>query len=239
MKLKFISLLILISLISCKEENVQLPKSNVSVMTEIYDHSPIYMFYRESENDTLAEINTKNKIGTTNWIFNVDKRLPIHAIIPEISKLQHKKKNGMHKKEGTINVFSYADSLHKNLAFLPFTDVKYFYDKDFSKFYIKDHAELYMAYNNLTVNFKKSGEVTVDGHKIEREELADYLKEFSEFMSDGRKTILHLNFDKYLTYNDYIQNKLFLWQITSEVIQLSSYEFIYDETKLPDCGCEL
>lgn len=228
-----------LSLISCKKEEVMLPKSNVSVMTEMYDHSPIYMFFREERKDTLAEINTKNKIGTTNWVFNIDKRLPLHAIIPSIAELQLKKKDGMHKKEGTINVFSYADSLKQNLAFFPFTDVRYFYDKDFSKFYIKDNAELYMSYNNFTINFKKNGKVTVDGHAIEKEELVSYIKDFSDFMSDGKPTILHLNFDKYLTFNDYIQNKLMLWQITSENIQFSSYEFIYDETKLPECGCEL
>lgn len=236
---KYIVLLATLILFSCKQEEVQLPKSNVSVMTEIYDHSPIYMFYREEGEDTLAEINAKNRIGSTNWIFNIDKRLPLHAIIPEIYKLQEKKKDGMHKKDGTINVYSYADSLNQNLAFLPFNDVRYFYDKDFSKFYIKDHAELYMAYNNYTINFKKNGKVTVDGHAIEKEELASYIKDFSDFMSDGKPTILHLNFDKYLTFDDYIQNKILLWKITSENLQISSYEFIYDETKLPDCGCEL
>ena len=236
---KLIISILFLSLFSCKQEEVMLPKSNVSVMSEIYDHSPIYMFFRVEENDTLAEINTKNKIGTTNWIFNIDKRLPLHAIIPEIHKLQEKKKDGMHKKEGTINVFSYADSLHQNLAFLPFTDVKFLYDKDFSKFYIKDHADLYMTYNNFTINFKKNGKVTVDGHPIEKDDLVNYIKDFTEFMNDGKPTILHLNFDKHLTFNDYLQNKLMMWRITSNFVQISSYEFIYDESKLPDCGCEL
>ena len=236
---KLIISILFLSLFSCKQEEVMLPKCNVSVMSEIYDHSPIYMFFRVEENDTIAEINTKNKIGTTNWIFNIDKRLPLHAIIPEIYKLQLKKKDGMHKKEGTINVFSYADSLHQNLAFLPFTDVRYFYDKDFSKFYIKEHADLYISYDNFTINFKRNGKVTVDGHAIEKEELVSYIKDFHDFMSDGKPIILHLNFDKHLTFNDYIQNKLMLWKITSDKIQFSSYEFIYDESKLPDCGCEL
>ena len=236
---KILISILFLSLFSCKQEEVMLPKSNVSAITEIYDHSPIYMFYREEGKDTLAEVNTKNKIGTTNWVFNIDKRLPLHAIIPEIALLQEKKKTGMHKKDGTTNVFSYADSLHQNLAFLPFTDVKYFYDKDFSKFYIKDNAELYKNFNPFTINFKKNGKVTVDGHEIDKKELVAYLKDFSDFMSNGKPTILHLNFDKYLTYGDYIQNKLLLWQITSENVQFSSYEFIYDETKLPECGCEL
>lgn len=236
---KILISILFLSLFSCKQEEVLLPKSNVSAITEIYDHSPIYMFYREEGKDTLAEVNTKNKIGTTNWIFNIDRRLPLHAVIPEIANLQDKKKNGMHKKEGTINVFSYADSLHQNLAFLPFTDVQYFYDTEFSKFFIKKKAELYMPYNNFTINFRKDNTITIDGHEIDREELAPYIQDFSDFMSEGKNTILHLNFDKHLTFNEYLQNKLMLWKITSDRIQISSFEFIYDETKLPECGCEL
>lgn len=236
---KYIVLAATLSLFSCKQEDVQLAKADVSVLTDIQDHSPIYLFFREKEKDTVAEINRNNTIGTTNWIFNIDKRLPLHAIIPDLIKLQDKKKNGMHKKEGTINVFSYADSLHQNLAFLPFTDVQYFYDSEFSKFFIKKKAELYMPYNNFTINFRKDNTITIDGHEIDREELAPYIQDFSDFMSEGKNTILHLNFDKHLTFNQYLQNKLMLWKITSERIQISSYEFIYDETKLPECGCEL
>lgn len=225
--------------VSCKKEDVQLPKADASVMKEIHDHSPIYMFFRTEENDTIAEVNKKNSISTTNWIYNIDKRLPLHAIVPQIKELQYKKKNASHKKEGAIDVFSYADSIGNNLAFLPFTDVKYLYDDKFSKFYIKEHAELYMNYNNFTLNFNKNNTITVDGNDIERTELVDFIKEFSDFMSEGKPTILHLNFDKHLTFDQYVKNKIMLWQLTSDKIQFSSYEFIYDEAKLPECGCKL
>ncbi|WP_179948681.1 hypothetical protein [Flavobacterium sediminis] len=234
-----IILISLLGLISCKQEDVQLPKSDLSVQKEIYDHSPVYLFFRVEGKDTIAKINRKNTIGTTNWIFNIDKRLPLHAVIPEVQQLQEKKKNGMHKREDAVNVYSYADSIGKNLAFLPFTDVQYFYDKDFSKFYIKEHAELYQAYNNLTINFNKENEITIDGNGIDREEFVPFVRDFADFMSDGKNTIIHLNFSKYLTYEQYIQNKILAWQLTSDRIQLSSYEFVYDEKKLPECGCKL
>ena len=51
--------------------------------------------------------------------------------------------------------------------------------------------------------------------------------------------MLHLNFDKNLTYGDYIKNKILAWQATNEKVQLSSFEFIYDEKQLPECGCKL
>ena len=225
--------------LSCKKEDVLLPQTNVAVMTTIEDHSPIYLFFDEKDQDTLVEVNAKNSISTTNWIFNIDKRLPLDLIIPEIKALQSQKKRSSHTNEEAINVFSYSDSVTKTLAFLPFTDVQYKFDKDFSKFYIKEHADLYIDYFNLTVNFNKANQITVDGNEIEREEFVAYIKDFADFMSNGKTTIIHLNFDKHLTYNEYIQNKVLAWQLTSEIIQLSSYEFIYDEELLPDCGCTL
>lgn len=225
--------------VSCKKEDVQLPKANVSVLKELTDHSPIYMFYEIDGKDTIAKVNKNNSISTTNWVFNIDKRLTLDKVIPQIKLLQEKKKRSSHKKEGAINVFSYADSIGKNLAFLPFTDVQFKFDKDFSKFFIKKHAEAYMPYHNFTVNFNKDNKITVDGNDIEREELVFFLKDFSEFMSEGKTTILHLNFDKNLTYGEYLENKVLVWQLNSSLIQISSYEFIYDTKKLPECGCKL
>ncbi|NHN24796.1 hypothetical protein FIA58_003820 [Flavobacterium jejuense] len=238
-KVLLVSVLLLPILQSCKKEDVLLPQTNVSVMTTIEDHSPIYLFYEANGKDTLVEVNAKNSISTTNWIFNIDKRLSLGLIIPEIKVLQSKKKRSGHTNEEAINVFSYSDSITKSLAFLPFTDVQYKYDKDFSKFYIKEHTDLYIDYFNLTVNFNKQNQITVDGNEIEREEFVAYIKDFADFMSNGKTTIIHLNFDKHLSYNEYIQNKVLAWQLTSDKIQLSSYEFIYDKELLPECGCTL
>lgn len=238
--MKKISLLLIVFFVfSCKKEDVQLAKANVSITKNITDYSPIYFFFDVEEKDTSARVNKNNSISTTNWVFNIDKRLPLGLVIPVIMKLQEKKKNSSHKKEGAINVFSYADSLGGNLAFLPFTDVQYKFDKEFSKFFIKDNASVYMAYQNLTINFNKNNTITVDGNDIEREEFIAFIKDFVDFTSEGKTTILHLNFDKHLTFDQYIQNKILAWQLTSELIQLSSYEFVYDAAKLPECGCKL
>jgi len=154
-------------------------------------------------------------------------------------ELQDKKKSSSHSKTGTMNVFTYSDSVAKNLAFFPFTDVEFKYSKHFSKFFIKKHAEHYRNYHNFTVNFNKDNKITVDGNDISREEFIDFIKEFAEFTSDGKITMLHLNFDNRLTYDQYIQNKILAWKATNNEIQLSSFEFVYDEKKLPECGCKL
>ena len=51
--------------------------------------------------------------------------------------------------------------------------------------------------------------------------------------------MLHLNFDKNLSYGAYLNNKILAWKATNHKVQLSSFEFIYDEKQLPECGCKL
>ena len=231
---KGILIVALFSLFACGEKEVKLPQAELSVMKDIEDHSPIYMFFDlKNEKDTLVEVNKKNSISSTNWVFNIDKRLPLKLVIPEVMKLQEKKANSSHAREGSINVFIYSDSVAKNLAFFPFTEVQFKFDKDFSKSFIKRHADQYMKYHNFTVNFKKGNAITIDGLEVGNREFVAFVKEFSDFSQDGKMVMLHLNFDKELTYGDYIQNKILAWQATNEKVQLSSYEFIYDEKQLP------
>ncbi|HQZ25849.1 MAG TPA: hypothetical protein PLD18_11170 [Flavobacterium sp.] len=125
--MKYFCLLILFVLLSCgNKEDILLPKSNVTIISNVVDHSPIYIFFRTKGKDTLAEVNRKNSIISTNWILNIDKRLPLRLVIPEVIKLQEKKRAEVaHKNELAENYYSYADSIGKNMAFLPFTKVYY------------------------------------------------------------------------------------------------------------------
>jgi predicted small lipoprotein YifL len=129
--MKYLSLIVLFVLMSCgNKEDILLPKSDKTIVSNMEDHSPIYIFFRTKEKDTLAEVNRKNSIITTNWIFNIDKRLPLRIVIPEVMKLQDKKrKEKAHKNEKAENYYSYADSIGKNMAFIPFTKVYYKLEK--------------------------------------------------------------------------------------------------------------
>lgn len=236
---KIVLIIIAFALISCKKENVQLPKAYKTVLKDIQDHSPVYMFFRVKEKDTIIEVNRQNTISTTNWIYNIDKRLTLKLVIPEVMKLQEKKRNSSHKKEGAIDVFSYADSIGKNLAFLPFTALNYKFDNEFSKFYVTENGKVYLPFQNFSINFNKKNKITVDGNDIERNELIEFLKDFVPFTSQGKMALLHLNFEENLTYNQYIQNKILLQEVINDSIAFSPIEFIYDTKKLPECGCKL
>jgi hypothetical protein len=203
--MKYFSLILLFVLFSCgNKESVLLPKSNVTIVSNVVDHSPIYIFFRTKGKDTLAEVNKKNEIISTNWIFNIDKRLPLRLVIPEVMKLQEKKRNEVaHKNELAENYYSYADSIGKNLAFLPFTKVYYKMEKPTFSF---------------IVFFSKKNEIFVDGTPGTREELKHFLNSFKD-----KTKIIRFGFDENMSYGTYIQNEIFIQSLKIE----NKEEFIY------------
>ncbi len=183
----------------CWKENVLLPKSNATIVKDLQDISPVYLFFRTDGKDTLVEVNRRNTISTTNWIFNIDKRLPLRLVIPEIIKLQIKRKNGMHENPAAGNYYSYADSIGKNLAFLPFTKVNYKTEQP----------------RSAVVFFSKGGEWKIDNRILNELELREYLKTNSNLI---------FGFDKNISYGSYIQQKVFLESLK---VENNNSEFIY------------
>ena len=204
--MKYFSLLVLFIIFSCgNKEDILLPKSNTTIAKNVVDHSPIYIFFRIKEKDTLAEVNRKNSIISTNWIFNIDKRLPLRLVIPEVMKLQQKKREEKaHKNEKAQNYYSYADTIGKNLAFFPFTKVFYKLEKPKS---------------GIIIFFTKSNEVLVNNVIIKKDELQEYL---NKLPSDKLKDHVFC-FDKDLSFGSYIQDKIF---IESLELPKSKFEFV-------------
>lgn len=189
--MKYFCLIILFLMISCgNKEDILLPKSNVTIVSVVVDHSPIYIFFRTKGKDTLAEVNRKNSIISTNWILNIDKRLPLRLVIPEVMKLQEKKRNSAHKNELAENYFSYADSIGKKMAFLSFTKVYYKMDKPMFSF---------------VVFFSRKNEIYVDGTLGTREELKQFLNSFKD-----KTKMIRFGFDEDMSYETYIQNEIFI-----------------------------
>lgn len=190
--MKWCTLIFLFILFSCgNKEDILLSKSNVTLVSDLKDHSPIYIFFRIKGKDTLAEVNRKNAIISTNWILNIDKRLPLRLVIPEVMKLQEKKRSEVtHKNELAENYYSYADSIGKNMAFLPFTKVYYKLEKPKYSF---------------IVFFSKKNEIFVDGTPSTREELKHFLNSFKD-----KTKIIRIGFDENMSFETYIQNEIFI-----------------------------
>lgn len=194
--MKYLSLIAFFLIFSCgNKEDILLPKSNRTVVSDVQDHSPIYIFFRIKDKDTLAELNRKNSIISTNWILNIDKRLPLKLVIPIVMKLQDKKREEKaHKNEKAENYYAYADSIGKNMSFIPFTSVYYKMEKPFS--------------GNPRISFYKD-KIQVNDFLVSKAMLQDYLNN----MQIENDIPFILCFDKNSSYGSYIQNKIFIKSI--------------------------
>lgn len=206
--MKYLSLIVLFVLMSCgNKEDILLPKSDITIVSNIEDHSPIYIFFRTNDKDTLAEVNRKNSIITTNWIFNIDKRLPLRIVIPEVMKLQDKKrKEKAHKNEKAENYYSYADSIGKNMAFISFTKVFYKMEKPIGSI----------------IYFDKNNEILIENNVIKREKIKEM---FTTILPKKLANNFIFMFDKNMSYGMYIQNKVFIESLKLKI--MNKEEYIY------------
>ncbi|PVX47276.1 hypothetical protein C8C85_3208 [Flavobacterium sp. 103] len=205
--MKYLFGIVLLLSISCgNKEDILLPKADRTIVKEVVDLSSIYIFFRVRGKDTLAEVNRKNSIITTNWILNIDKRLPLRLVIPEVIKLQQRKREEKeHRNELAQNYYSYADSIGKNLAFIPFTNVYYMTEK---------------PKNGTVVFFTKDGVIMVNNELVSKN---DFQKVISN--SNGKLKKIRYCFDKNCNYGSYIQNKVLIHSV--ELKNVISEEFVY------------
>ncbi|WP_433829719.1 hypothetical protein [Flavobacterium anhuiense] len=210
--MKYFTLLFCLLIFSCgKKQDVLLPKSNVSIVKDVQDHSPVYIFFKKEGKDTIADLNRKSAIISTNWIVNIDKRLPLKLVIPQVMKMQEKKRSEkMHQNEESENYYSYADSVGKNLAFLPFTKVIYKMEKP--------------TVGSFVVYFKKGKKQVFMGNQEIK--VSEILKQFYSIKFEKVPDLVFL-FDKDMTYEEYIQYKILLQKDVTFNLDTLPIEFIF------------
>jgi hypothetical protein len=236
---KAIFLLIVFTIISCTEKEVQLAEVASAEVKTVLDFSPIYVFYDTTKSDSTV-LNSNNSIGNTHWVVHIDKRLSLKQVLPHIKKLQAKRKgDSPHKKEGFTNLFSVSDTTAQTLRFIDFTSVEYSKNNEFSKFYIKDHPEKYKDIFPFTINFNREDVITVNGNLVEREEFKAFIQDYVPFVTEGKNALLYANFDEHLSFQQYITNLQLVKEAVSNKIQLAPLQFVYNFDLLPDCDCDL
>ncbi|NRT15473.1 hypothetical protein HNP99_001830 [Flavobacterium sp. 28A] len=209
--MKYSIIIVFLFLFSCgNKEDILLPKAYHTIVGDVQDHSPIYIFFRTKDSDTIAELNRKNSIISTNWILNIDKRLPLKLVVPEVIKLQTKKREEVaHKNELAENYYAYADSIGRNMAFIPFTNVYYNMEKPLKE--------------GLIFYFKKgSDSVLVNSTNIKRTEILNYMNRLKFEVSP---TIV-LAFDKNMSFQEYVSTKVIIRELDSFTKETPE-EFIY------------
>lgn len=209
--------LITLFLWSCGNEKViQLPEVQHAKISEILDVSPAYIFYNETQPDSV-ELNRKNLIISTNWLFNVDKRLTLEQAIPKIKFLQDKKRNAkMHKNEAAKNYYTCNDTSIKNLGFIEFTDINYIEETN--------------PKNNSIIAINSLNDITIQHQdlKLPRVEIDDLIIQLeNNFSKNEENIILTLHLNKQLIFQDYITVKNKLQNLNFETIVIDNNEYIF------------
>lgn len=219
MKLNFVFLCLLV-LCSCGNEKVlELPEINHSEISEINDVSPGYLFYDETQTDSI-ELNRKNLIVSTNWLINVDKRLSLKQVIPKIKFLQDKKNNSSHKNENARNYYTCHDLSRKTLGFIDFTEVVYTEEDSI----VKDSK------NKLLARFDVNHDVLIsrshDGALLFKSTRKKWLEGLKTI--DSTETLVCLGFHANLSFQEYISCKSELQNKTFKHLKFSKKEFLYN-----------
>jgi biopolymer transport protein ExbD len=229
MKHLFYSLLFIFICACGKEKIVQLPEISHSKISTINDVSAAYLFYDENKPDKV-ELNRKNLISTTNWLVNVDKRLTLKQVIPEIIFLQEKKQNAeMHKNENAKNYFTCNDTSIKNLGFIEFTDVVY--HEENSKTYVNKKKRTFKQLINIRVHSIDSTFVsfisndTSFTHTTNQKELLKHLK--TNLNNQGNAIIVS-EFEETLSFQDYITFKSLISKIDFKNVTIANDEFVFN-----------
>ena len=187
---KLVLLVGLWSLFACQDKAVLLPQIDKTIQANVVDHSPIYLFFKTEGKDTLVDVNRKNSISSTHWIFNIDKRLPLRLVVPEVIKLLAKKEGSVHKSAGSENYFSYSDRIQKQLAFLPITKMNF---------------TMGMPKFGVRIYFDKNNTIFVDDVAIKNEDLVTYL---AKLPSDKPRRFNYC-FDKDSSYENLVKGLVF------------------------------
>ncbi|MEO5775406.1 MAG: hypothetical protein ABIQ27_00795 [Flavobacterium sp.] len=193
---------LLFVLFSCQNKEVLLPQANETIVADVKEHSPIYLYFKTEEKDTLIEVDETNSASSINKVFNIDKQLPLRRVILEIKKQQANKHSEKY--------FVYTDTVKKATAFLPFTKVKYNLEKpDFNVVYF------YLDRNDL-VHFKDE--------VFSKNELQTFLDKQSVPASS-----IVFAYDKGMSFGKYIQYQFFVKHLVAPkgITINSKKEYIY------------
>ncbi|WP_051209815.1 hypothetical protein [Gelidibacter mesophilus] len=226
--MKYSRFLLLLLVFSCNhEKTILLPEVINSDITEVLDISPIYIFYDETKKDSL-ELNKNNIISTTNWLINVDRRLTLSQVIPEIILLQDKKRNAeIHKNVNSKNYYTCNDTSIKNLGFLDFTKVIY------KTNYVLPN--LSADYENprekrIIIDFRSAEDiklVTIFKDSVIKKTSLQSLKEDLAALPQDASYEFFLNINDQLNFQDYITFKSALSKVKSNNVVINENEFIY------------
>lgn len=217
-------------MIGCAKKELKIPILAEKGIQELHNHSQVWLFFEVKNNDTVANVNRKNTISTTHWIYNIDKRLPLKAIIPSIIKLQDKHANSMHSEKGMLDYFSYSNTISKRLSFLEFDGVTFETINEISQKVLEEKASEYPNYNNIHLVFNQN-KVLINAVETDQSNFKNELTALLKLTDESKQSMLYLNFNQNLSYQDYLFYRTIIHNLSNENILVNRTEVIFNEYK--------
>lgn len=225
-----------LTILSCSKKEVKIPTLAEKGIQEVFNHSQVWFFFEVKNNDTIANLNRKNTISTTHWIYNIDKRLPLKSIIPSIIELKYKHANSLHSEEGMHDYFSYSDTISKKLSYLEFDTVIFKTDSLTSREYLNSNYEKFENYYNINLIFTET-KAWINDMPFEKKNFKTNLLKIIESSPTEKQKMLYLNFTENISYQGYLFYRTIINSIVNENIKLNNLEFIFNEEKVGFCDC--
>jgi len=196
-------------LLSCQDKEVLLPISSESIITEVKDYSTINFFFKIENKDTLVDFNTKNSINANNWLFNIDKRLPLRKVILEVKKLQNNKSSSMYKNKTYENYFTYTDTVKKTMAFMPFSKIHFRLEKP--------------DFNLVCFHLDRNDLVNYNEMVFSKSQILEFINKLP------KNSRIYFSFDKGMSFGKYIEYEFFIKHLVIPVGISINYkkEYIY------------
>lgn len=211
--------IIFLALSSCQKKPVQLPVIDIAGLSEIQNHSSIWIFLETEQGETRATLNKNNKILNTHWIFNIDRRLTMNQVIPILTEMQeNRNKDSMHKKEGMMNYFSYADNARQKISLTPFPQTSFLVDEKAITDFKKNEEEPCSILLEIW-----GDQVKLNNEVLALEDVLSTLKNENSCHPEGKMNIL-LTYDGKTLYQDYLRAKTYLH---SSEINCANKEYVY------------
>jgi hypothetical protein len=224
---KLILILLIFLMLGCAKKELKIPTLAEKGIQELQNHSQVWLFFEVKNSDTIAVVNRKNTISTTHWIYNIDKRLPLKAIIPSIVNLQDKHANSMHSEKGMFDYFSYSDTISKKLSFLKFDGVTFETIDKLPQNFVEENAAKNQNYQNIQLVFNQNS-ILINTVETDKSNFKNELTTLLKLSSEGKKQMLHLNFNGNLLYQDYLFYRTIIHNLPNENILTNPMEFIFN-----------
>jgi len=217
-KIPIVFAFLFIFVLGCQKQEVQLPIIEIAGITEIQNHSSLWIFYDKQEGQEKAKLNKNNKIINTHWIFNIDKRLTMKTVVPHLIAMQENRdKDSMHKKGDMLSYFSYADTSLNQISLTPFPLVVFtFEEEEFDNQEMID--DTYLSVVEISNEF-----IMLNDEVIALQDLKSELDALQNKFG-VHNSLTRLKYNENTKYQSYLQTKVYL---TANNIPTLPIEYVF------------